>query len=239
MRLINLESHLFSTRKLSIEEKDLGSFIPYFLPLQIYPQAFNEASMNGEIKQQFMFVNPMDGKQVIFQDNKLSFVMSFGDKEHTPESLNDEHNKFLEFINTILSKMEEIRPEVKFNRLSYVIRYAKIEAFDDELNRLRNNTLSTLSWVQHDKQPTDFALNYGFRANCEDEEINNLSKITLGFFQNFTAIGALKQDCLIKEVDINSIDENRTDRFDYVKAKHLIQEFKSLSHEQAVALNSI
>ncbi|HGO4287763.1 TPA: hypothetical protein MBM77_005058, partial [Klebsiella pneumoniae] len=62
MRLINLESHLFSNSLLSIQAKDLNDFIPSFLPLQIYPQEFNEAMPNGELKKQFMFINPMDGK---------------------------------------------------------------------------------------------------------------------------------------------------------------------------------
>ncbi|MCP6351478.1 hypothetical protein NL467_22490 [Klebsiella pneumoniae] len=238
MRLINLESHLFSNSLLSIQAKDLNDFIPSFLPLQIYPQEFNEAMPNGELKKQFMFINPMDGKQILFQDNKISFILSFGDNRLTPENLEEEHNKFLDFIDGILSRVENIRPDNSFNRLSYVVRYADIEEFDNELQRIKENTLSTLSWVNVDKKPTDLNIHYGFREQLEGELINNLAKITLGFFQTFTPGGAMKQDCFIKEIDINTIDENRDNRFTYSTAKQLIRQLKVISHQRIIALNS-
>lgn len=238
MRLINLESHLFSDSILSIQGKDLTDFIPSLLPLQIYPQEFNEAMPTGELKKQFMFINPMDGKQILFQENKISFILSFGDKRFNAETLEEEHNKFIGFLDDVLSKMENIRPDSSFNRLSYIVRYANIEGFDKELQQIKNNTLSTLSWVNNDKKTTDLNINYGFREECEGELINNLAKISLGFFQTFTPSGAMQQDCFIKEIDINSLDENRENRFSYDIAKHLIKEFKSISHQRVIALNS-
>ncbi|RLP21617.1 hypothetical protein D9D10_03575 [Raoultella ornithinolytica] len=235
MRLINLESHLFSTRELSITENTIQEYIPVFLALQVYPQVFNETFIDGSLKKQFMFANPMEGKQIMFQQNKLSIITSFGEDDIDLAKLEMEHNNTIQFIRLILSKFGSVKPDLKFNRLSYVIRYANIKNHEQELENLRRNTISTLKWANFEKEPSDLELNIGFKDDMDGEPINNISKLTLGYYQSFTSPQQSSQGCLIKLIDINTLPENIQDRFSPEDACEIIIKLKAKAHEKVLA----
>lgn len=238
MNLINLESHVFSSRKLSIKAEDLGRFIPEFLNLHIYPQEFNEGFPNGDLKKQFMFVNPMEGKQIMFQENRISFSLNFPNKKIDSESLKKETNDFIVFIGNVLDKIKSIGRDVDFNRLSYVVRYANMDDVEREVNELRNKTLTTLNWFDNEKDVGDLNIQYGFRDFVDSNEINSVVKLSLGYYSVITSSNNVANKCIIKEVDINTIDENKDDRFDHENTKEFIRKLSDISHERVKSLES-
>lgn len=238
MRLMNLESHFFSTQPLSISEQEIHSFIQKFIPFQIYPQVFNETDSVGNNKQQFMFINPLDGKQALFMDNKISFITTYGENNFSHEDLLLEHEKFIDFISNIISGYHSIRTTTVYNRLSYIIRYANIKSYDDELNHLNETLIPSLSWGDSTKIPSDFGINLGYREDLDKEKINNLTRIFIGSFQNIGPHGISSEHCFLKEIDINTIEENNENRFSFDSAIDFVTKLKKIAHEKVKSLES-
>lgn len=239
MRLMNLESHFFSTQKLSINEQEINNFIQKFLPMQVYPQVFNETDMFGNNKQQFMFTNPLDGKQILFMDNKISFTKSFNENHNMDiEDLEKEHVTFSEFISNTLKEFESLRSTIMFNRLSYVVRFANLQGYDAELDFYNKSLIPTLGWGQVTKNPTDFGINLGYKNFIDEkEEINNLTRIFLGLFQNIGQHGVTSDPCFLKEVDINTIEDNKENRFSTETALQITLKLKEIAHDKVVSLS--
>lgn len=239
MNLINLESHFLSSAVLSISQDNINQYISALLKLHIYPQEFNEVLPNGEMKKQFMFINPMEGKRVLFQNNRISFVVGFPNKKVSDEELMKENKSFLSFIDSFFNEIKSLSPNMSFNRLSYVVRYANIEGYSKEMSGIERNTLSTFKWSSTDKETTDFNLTYGYRSEIEEEEINNIFKLLMATFNTHTPGNPSKQPCLVKEVDVNTIDENRNDRFEYDSSLKFVTKLMEESHERVKLLNGI
>ncbi|MBT9335061.1 hypothetical protein KNR18_08545 [Klebsiella sp. O852] len=238
MRLINLESHLFSSKELSITEIQVQQYISVFLPLKLYPQVFNETFFDGTLKKQFMFANPLEGKQIMFQQNKISIITSFGEDDIDYAKLETEHNNTIQFLKLILSSFGSVKSDVNFNRLSYVIRYANIRNYEQEIEDLRKNTISTLKWVNPENKPSDFELNLGFKDDVDGEPINNIIKLTQGYYQSYSSFNQQAQRCLIKLVDINTLPDNIQDRFSPEDACETIIKLKNKAHQTALSIEN-
>lgn len=237
MRLSTLESHYFSSSKLGIEEENATPFIMQFMKKKFLPQVFNEQLADLTTKQQFFFANQVLGQNIFFHENKISFVQNFNvDKIVNDKNVTHDHKAFLEFISTALQSYSEVRGDIKFNRISYVIKFLNLESFDKENNAIIEH-FNNFQWTKKGKKPVEFNLTFGYQDSVDSEQINVLTKTTLGGVHMIKNNNATTADCYLKEIDVNTIEEQRVDRFTANESLHILNSLKSIAHEKMFQLS--
>lgn len=237
MRLAALESHYFSSSKLGIEEENATPFIMEFMKNKFLPQVFNEQLPDLTTKQQFFFTNQAVGQNIFFHENKISFIQNFNvDKIVNEKNVTHDHKAFLDFITTTLQSHSEVRKDIKFNRISYVIKFFNLDHFDKENTAIIEH-FNNFQWTKKGKKPVEFNLSFGYQDTVGAEQINVLTKTSLGGVHLIKNNNATTADCYLKEIDVNTIDEQRVDRFTNIESMQILNSLKSIAHEKMFQLS--
>lgn len=237
MRLVALESHYFSSSNLRIEEEHATPFIMQFMKNKFLPQVFNEQLPDLTTKQQFFFANQNTGQNILFHDNKISFIQNFNvDKIVNEKSITYDHKAFLQFIATMIQSHNEVRADIKFNRISYVIKFFNLDSFEKE-NASIIEHFNNFSWTKKGKKPVEFNLTFAYQDAVDSEQINVLTKTSLGGVHLVKDNHATTADCYLKEIDVNTIDEQRIDRFNANDSLSILNSLKTIANEKMFQLS--
>ncbi|MBL0559282.1 hypothetical protein [Aeromonas hydrophila] len=217
MKTLNIEIHYFLNKSPVITSAHAYRIMEELKEFELFPQIFQEASPSGGVEQRFMFTNGVTGLTIRCQRDRFLLIQGVNPNNMLSEStdLHDTLNRLSGMLSKFSATLNNVfATNFIFHRLAIVSRHIEIERYQEVLSKLLLSTTQELPWVESSTK--ELTLRTGHRFDAEGDKFNSIITISDGLMDlvSSNGISVNATPCILFEIDINSIPEINTDRFD-------------------------
>ncbi|MCZ0750093.1 hypothetical protein [Aeromonas enteropelogenes] len=219
MKTLSIEIHYFSSITTNISTTDAFNVMSEIKELELFAQKYQEALPGGNPEQRFMFTNGVSGLTIRCQRDRILMTQGVNPNSDSSEfkvfkdtlsQLCKIMNRFVVALETVLGKKQS------FCRLAVVSRHIEQDKFKEFLSNLNNIAANNLPWAEHSSKELLFRTGHRFTFTTDDnnEIFNEIVLVNDGVIDMSTnGVSVSVTPCILVEIDINSIPENVSERF--------------------------
>ncbi|WP_370317468.1 hypothetical protein [Pseudoalteromonas sp.] len=233
MKLLKVESHVFLKNSKELSTSDMPDLISMFHEDELLPQYFEELISSQQRSKRLMFINPLSGKAVRFQTDRVVISLEMDPFNNSSENGVEVFSKFYEFVSRVINNL------VSFNSGNFIAH--RISLVTNTLNILESGEkaevaqklITPLPWGT--EQLTELKVKIGNK--CEFESINEIGNAVLSLDdgeveQNKNGQTEFRKDCFLAIWDLNTSPEMLEPRFNEDTCKQLTQEMLNMTQDK-------
>ncbi|WP_397472297.1 hypothetical protein, partial [Rheinheimera sp.] len=205
---------------------------------ELLPQFAQETNLkNNQTTKVVTFTNQIKGISITFNTDKVHFTQDI--KPEEPARREDIINNFVQLVTDCFSKVHPIYYSDKmFNRIALITTGIKPLSPQSKISFI-DSLCSGLTGKRNSIE-LKFRVSYREQLTSSSEQVNITTMLNDGIFEktdirkNITT----RSDCFLIQLDLNTLEENATPRFDLKSTQAVITELKQLSESQIAAIIS-
>ncbi|ENC9833878.1 hypothetical protein [Vibrio fluvialis] len=232
MNHVSSEIHLFTKNLWKLENRDLVKMMPVLVELELLPNQTQALAADGKPYNSLCFVNQEKGISIKFlHDRILSSVTRLQMQDCTIESHSEIIDNLIEQTKSAIKVAFDSKGSVDFNRVSLVSKFYEIEKYSEFMRLFSNNLKPASPWMKSDLKEFSYRTCEEIEIS-EGEKVNKIAMFDVGVVEYNVNGNSNINDCISLQLDLNTIPENNSLRFDLnrsiVKVREMKEEVNSL-----------
>lgn len=238
MELLKLEFAAFLENNLIPSTAEFPALMSAFSEHELLPQFTQETNLkDNKTTKVVSFTNQIKGFSITFNTDKIHFTQDI-----KPEEKINRNEITESFITLVIECFSKIHPmyyqEKNFNRLALITTGIKLLSQQNKISFI-DSLCSNLTGKSNSTE-LKFRVSYREKLSTNAELANITTMLNDGIFEktdirkNITS----RSDCFLIQLDLNTIEETSTPRFNLDSSNSILKEFKELSEKQITAIIS-